>query len=123
MAAWGMEGRSYKASTLKPHSNVCMHMYSIKILPHTRSHKCNTHLIFFSLPVGMHVESHRSEELCTVVQKLSFRRQTLKLYLIVVPHLIRGDGEEVMGRRGGGVYSDGAIPHHRQIALCIVAEF
>ena len=52
-----------------------------------------THLIFFSLPVGMHVKSHRSEELCTVVQKLSFSRQTLKLYLIVVPHLIQSDGE------------------------------
>ena len=55
--------------------------------------------LIFSLPVGMHTEPHRLEESRTVVQKLSFGLQTLKLYLVIVPHLIRGDGEGVMGRR------------------------
>jgi len=43
----------------------------------------------------MHVESHRPEEPRTVVQKLSFSLQTLKLYLVIVPHLIGGDGKDV----------------------------
>ena len=44
-----------------------------------------------SLPVCMHVESHRPEEPRTVVQKLSFGLQALKLYLVIVPYLIGGD--------------------------------
>ena len=88
MAAWGMEER---ASTLKPHSYA--HVQHQNTTTYSITYMQYTHLIFSS-PVGMHMESHRSKELCTVVQKLSFRLQTLKLYLIVVPHLIRGDGRK-----------------------------
>jgi len=41
----------------------------------------------------MHAESHRSEEPRTVVQKLSFGLQTLKLNLVIVLHLLGDEGE------------------------------
>ena len=40
----------------------------------------------------MHVESHRFEEPHTVVQKLSFGLQTLKLNQVIVPHLLGDEG-------------------------------
>lgn len=44
----------------------------------------------------MHTESPRFEELRTAVQKLSFSLQILKLYLVIVVHLMVTGGEELM---------------------------
>ena len=63
-------------------------------------------LLGYFLPVCMHVESHRPEQFCTVVQKLPFCFQALKLHLVIVPCL--GGGEEEKQQysemKGGGVY-------------------
>ena len=76
---------------------------TVKELHTNHAHVCKGH---YSLPVCMHIESHRPEQFCTVVQKLPFCLQALKLHLVVVPCLEGGEEEKQQYSeiKGGGVY-------------------
>ena len=73
---------------------ICLYGLWVKCGAEDNALTCIKHTSKLFLTSFMHTESHRFEELRTAVQKLSFGLQILKLYLVIVAHLI-GD------RRGG----------------------